>query len=79
MGVGAAMARGNQGENGKIALFVIKVTPKRKTTLTEIVMEEKEKRSGQKKKNETIEQINKQSPIRFIKIVFKPEKIEELF
>jgi hypothetical protein len=46
MGVGAAMARGNQGENGKIALFVIKVTPKRKTTLTEIVMEEKEKRSG---------------------------------
>jgi hypothetical protein len=28
MGVGAAIAKGNHGENGKIALFVIKVKHK---------------------------------------------------
>lgn len=32
MGVGAAIAIGNQGEKGKIADFVIKVTIKKKTT-----------------------------------------------
>lgn len=46
IGVGAAIANGNHGENGKIALFVIKVTPKRKTTLVGATMEVKEKRSG---------------------------------
>ncbi len=32
IGVGAAIAKGNQDENGKIALLVIKVNPKIKRT-----------------------------------------------
>lgn len=46
IGVGAAIAKGNHGEKGKIALFVMKVIPRRKIMFVEIIIEEKWNKSG---------------------------------
>ena len=78
-GVGAAIAAGNQAENGIWALFVI--APKnRKTkniynksieTVSKLHQPLKENKKKQTKKNT--------SPIRFLKTVIKPDsKLEEL-
>lgn len=46
MGVGAAIAKGNQGEKGKIALLVIKVNIKKSKTIKEGMLEVNVVKSG---------------------------------
>lgn len=48
IGVGAAIAIGSQGEKGKIALFVIKVSIKKRVSNTLELEEVNTKKSGRK-------------------------------
>lgn len=72
MGVGAAIAAGSQGENGKRALFVIKVN-RRKEITKELGSLVNTDRSEALQEKRTIEAKKKESPIRFISKVKKPE------
>lgn len=78
MGVGAAIAAGNQGENGKIALFVINATSKKSTMTESGTTKEKAKKWGVEKDISIKDTIIKESPIRFINTVKSPEKIVDL-
>jgi hypothetical protein len=77
--VGAAIARGNQGEKGKIALLVMKVIPIKKTTKIEENVLQNEKKLLEKYLKRMIDPKKKQSPIRFIIKVNMPEVIEDWF
>ena len=59
--------------------MVIKVTKSTKIHTNLEIEEEKTNKSKECKLNKTIEHKKKESPIRFIKTVNKPEKIEEEF
>jgi L-cysteine desulfidase len=80
IGVGAAIAIGNQGENGNKALLVIKVI-KRSALIRPSLFTKHEKlvRVGMYEKYIAIVTKKKQSPIRFIKRVNNPEVIEDWF
>jgi len=79
IGVGAAIAAGNQGENGKIALLVIKATVSNAEEQLKIPKSIKTEVLKFMYMTETIEIIKKQSPRRLIKTVNNPEKIEDSF
>ena len=80
MGVGAAIAKGSQGENGKIALLVMKVKV-RKTETKEGTTKglNQDPIEGLVNNINGIETRNKQSPIRFISTVNSPEVMEDWF
>ena len=80
IGVGAAIARGSHGENGKMALLVIKVKVKKRVIregTTKGVNQDP--REGEENIINGIVIKNKQSPIRFIRTVNRPEVIELWF
>lgn len=77
MGVGAAIAAGSHGENGKIALLVIKAHKRIQTKLaSESCQNTKEKVPIDVTPINITETIINASPIRFIKRVKIPEKID---
>lgn len=78
IGVGAAIAKGNQGLKGKRALFVEKVTNNRKQVVPPIPHKAKDEKSPHKKKNNTIETKKRLSPNRFISRVKIPEVVASL-
>lgn len=77
MGVGAAIAAGNQGENGKIALFVMREIIKREIIKKETFLSTNKNPKGEVNPIEIINKLivatSKPSPTRFIWIVNKPE------
>jgi hypothetical protein len=77
--VGAAIAIGNQGEKGKIALLVQNVIRRKISLKLGIRLEEKKVREGIVREYMAIEHKKKASPIRFISKVKRPEKIEDWF
>lgn len=78
MGVGAAIAKGNQEEKGKRALLVINVT-KSKTLTPQIVLtgKKEKERFKEEQRKAAMERRKKQSPIRFIKRVKTPDVMED--
>lgn len=77
IGVGAAIAKGNQGEKGYKALFVIKVTKMKNIKKLLKISDEKVNMFGFEYKKITIEIRKNESPIRFINKVNKPDVIED--
>jgi len=77
IGVGAAIANGNHGEKGKIALLVIKVITLTKQISSIDIEGKKILEEGSKEKTKAKVIKKKQSPTRFIKRVKIPEVIED--
>jgi hypothetical protein len=78
IGVGAAIAIGSQGEKGKIALLVISVTINSEAMrILDSLATNQEPCAGEERKNKEIVTKKKQSPIRFMRSVNRPEVKED--
>ena len=76
--MGAAIAIGSQGEKGKIALLVISVTINSEAIrILDSLATNQEPCAGEERKNKEIVTKKKQSPIRFIRSVNRPEVKED--